>query len=78
MQNNKALEGARAAAELDVLLDEKLAANYLGFAVSTLQKRRVAGLEPRFVKLSRLVRYRKSDLDEWITRSVVNSTSECA
>lgn len=62
----------------DRLLSEVHAADYLDLAVSTLQKRRIAGLPPRWVKLGRLVKYRKSDLDDWIRQSVVNSTSECA
>lgn len=62
----------------DKLFDETAAGEYIDFAVSTLQKRRISGLEPRFVKLGRLVRYRKSDLDDWIARCTVNSTSELA
>jgi predicted DNA-binding transcriptional regulator AlpA len=53
------------------------AANHTGFAVSTLEKLRCYGGGARFAKIAgRSVRYRVSDLDEWMAANVVSSTSE--
>lgn len=59
-----------------VLLDEKQAAGRLCLAVRTLQKWRVVGGGPRFVKLGRSVRYRPEDLNQWIMQRQRTSTSE--
>ena len=58
------------------LLAVKEAALVLGLAVSTLNKHRVYGTGPRFVKLGRSVRYRPADLDAWIDANRRASTSE--
>jgi predicted DNA-binding transcriptional regulator AlpA len=42
----------------------------------TLERLRVAGSGPSFVKAGRAVRYRECDLETWIAARVVNSTSE--
>jgi predicted DNA-binding transcriptional regulator AlpA len=47
----------------------------LGLAASTLEKARLSGNSPRFLKLGRVVRYRVQDLDEWLEKHVVTSTS---
>ncbi len=60
----------------DVLLDQKLAARFLRLSVRTLERHRVAGTGPRYARLGRLIRYRQSDLDEWVARSLRKSTSE--
>jgi len=52
------------------------AAEHLGLSASTLNKWRVEGKGPRFVKLGRAVVYRLSDLDEWLERHSRQSTSE--
>ena len=52
------------------------AAHYLGLAESTLEKARVTGSGPRYLKLNRAVRYRVSDLDAWMAERTVASTSE--
>jgi excisionase family DNA binding protein len=52
------------------------AADYLRLSRRTLERLRVSGLGPKFVKCGRSVRYRQSDLDEWISRRVVGSTSQ--
>ena len=54
------------------------AANYLGLAVSTLNKRRVTGDTPAFVKLGRRVLYDSKDLDEWLAAHRRRSTSDAA
>lgn len=43
------------------------AAQHLGLATSTLNKWRVYGRGPAFIKLGRAVRYRRSDLDAYTT-----------
>jgi excisionase family DNA binding protein len=53
------------------------AADYLRLSKRTLERLRVSGLGPKFVKCGgRSIRYRQSDLDEWISRRIVGSTSQ--
>ncbi len=64
-----------------ILFDEGKAAVYLGgeggaLSKKTLQAMRVRGDGPMFVKIGRLVRYRQSDLDQYIDSRAVRSTSE--
>lgn len=54
------------------------AAGYVRLAETTLNKMRVAGTGPQFLKMGKAVRYRRSDLDDWIGAKVVRSTSERA
>jgi predicted DNA-binding transcriptional regulator AlpA len=49
------------------LLSEREVAKIIGRAVSTLQKDRVAGIGIPFVRIGRLVRYRESVVDAYIT-----------
>lgn len=60
----------------DKWLDTEGAAEYTGFAVSTLEKYRTYGGGPDFAKVNRSIRYRASALDAWLGASTVNSTSE--
>lgn len=62
---------------LDALLSEQQAADFLGFKVKTLQKWRITGEGPPFVKHSRRsVRYRRRDLITWIEERLRRSTSD--
>ena len=61
-----------------VILTTRQAAEVTGLAVPTLNKLRVYGGGPRFCKLGRSVRYRRTDLDEWLDARVVSSTSEAS
>jgi predicted DNA-binding transcriptional regulator AlpA len=61
---------------MDTLLNQKQAAHVLGLSVRTLERHRVAGTGPRWVRLGRLVKYRQSDLTAWIESNVRASTSE--
>lgn len=54
------------------------AAEYLNSSVSTLAKRRLYGGGPRFTRIGRAVRYRKSDLDEFMASNLQRSTFEGA
>jgi predicted DNA-binding transcriptional regulator AlpA len=58
------------------LVNEKEAAQFLGYTVRALQNWRLRGGGPDFVKVSsRSVRYRVSDLSQWVDSRIVNSTS---
>ncbi len=53
------------------------AAEYVGLSASTLEKRRLTGGGPQFVKLGgRAVGYDIVALNEWLERQAQNSTSE--
>lgn len=52
------------------------AAQHIGLAVSTLEKARIYGNSPPYSKAGRAVRYKLSDLDNWMAARVINSTSE--
>ncbi len=59
------------------LLAEKEAAKILGFSERTLQKWRVLGDGPLFVRVSaRAVRYRLVDLNKWVEERLRISTSD--
>jgi hypothetical protein len=57
-------------------LDTAGAARYLGMSRSCLEKLRVYGGGPRYMKLRRLVRYRPEDLQAWASARLVSSTSQ--
>lgn len=57
-------------------VDTEGASRHIGLAVSTLEKMRVYGDGPRFVKLGRSVRYRVADLEAYLDHRVVESTSQ--
>jgi hypothetical protein len=48
----------------------------LGLSVRTLQKWRLQGNGPRFLKLGQAVRYDPADLDDYISRARRTSTSD--
>lgn len=52
------------------------AAEYLALSASTLNKWRIRGEGPRFLKLGRAVVYRSQDLDDWLSQNIRRSTSE--
>jgi Helix-turn-helix domain len=61
------------------LFDEHSAARYLGGAkplsVRTVQRMRLEGTGPRFIKVGAAVRYSRDDLDEFLARNRRSSTS---
>ncbi|MDQ8757489.1 DNA-binding protein [Sphingosinicella sp. LHD-64] len=61
----------------DLITTEQLAAE-LSVPPSRLHKARVSGIDsPPFIKLGRLVRYRRGDIRNWIaSKPRANSTSE--
>jgi excisionase family DNA binding protein len=52
------------------------AAAYLRSSPSTLAKRRLCGDGPAFTRIGRVIRYRRSDLDGWMSEKLARSTSE--
>ena len=60
---------------LEVYLTAQEAAQYLRSSTSTLAKFRVYGGGPTFCRLDRAIRYRRSDLDEFMAHGRVRSTS---
>ena len=62
---------------LDTLLNENRAAAFLGVSARALQKWRVLGSGPQFVRISaRCIRYRPSDLALWAEDRLRQSTSD--
>jgi len=59
-----------------IFLTTQQASEYLGLAVSTLNKWRVYGKGPKFIKLGRAVRYRLDDLTAFTSACSRSSTSE--
>jgi excisionase family DNA binding protein len=60
---------------MEQLLDQHEAAKLLGISVRTLERHRLTGTGPRFARIGRLVRYRQSDIAEYIEQNVRTSTS---
>jgi excisionase family DNA binding protein len=60
-----------------LLLTQREAANVLRLSQRTIERLRVSGVGPKFIRCGgRSIRYRQSDLEEWIASRVVQSTSE--
>lgn len=57
-------------------LNTRDAARYTGISVGTLNRHRLLRLEPPFVKVGSLVRYRKQDLDTFMAKHVVKVRAE--
>lgn len=58
------------------VFDTEEAARYLSVSVALLQLLRVEGGGPRYAKLSRLVRYRRVALDDWLIQHERNHTAD--
>lgn len=52
------------------------AATYVGSSPSTLEKYRLTGAGPAFIKLGRVVVYDTEDLDRWMADRRYRSTSD--
>jgi excisionase family DNA binding protein len=64
--------------EIRKMLATPQAANYVGLGKSTLDKARLNGNGPRYVKLGRRVLYDSTDLDTWLNQHRRSSTSDQA
>lgn len=63
-------------ADVDQLITETQAADFLGIAIRTLQKWRMNGTGPKFVRVSsRCVRYRRRELIAWADAHLKTSTA---
>jgi excisionase family DNA binding protein len=51
-------------------------AQYLRSSTSTLAKLRLKGDGPVFTRIGRVIRYRRSDLDRWMSDKLARSTSK--
>lgn len=60
------------------VLNTPEAARYVRLSKPTLERFRISGDGPKFLKLGGAVRYRKVDLDAWLESRVTGSTSEVA
>jgi hypothetical protein len=58
-----------------IALKTPAAADYCGLAASTLEKLRVSGGGPAYIKLGRRVVYHRDDLDAWLGTMRRQSTS---
>lgn len=58
------------------LLNTEKASKYVGLSQSTLEKLRVYGGGPVFVKARRCVRYSSEDLDDWLHERRVVCTAQ--
>lgn len=69
-----------AGGETGILLSTAQAADYLGLKPNYLEKLRIAGGGPTFVKITSgaagMVRYSREDLDAWVSASRRRSTSD--
>ncbi len=66
---------ANGLADVDVRYDNRQAAHYLKLKPQTLSKWRVSGAGPPYLKVGRLVQYRKTDLDNFLNNARRLSTS---
>jgi predicted DNA-binding transcriptional regulator AlpA len=60
----------------EALLTESQLAQLIIRAVPTVQKDRLRGTGPHYIKIGRLVRYRPEDVRAWLAERVRRSTSE--
>ena len=57
------------------LLSTAQLADELSISRRTLEAWRLSGTGPRFVKIGRLVRYRRATIDAWLAKHEKNNTS---
>ena len=58
------------------MLTQSECAELLRLSERTLERLRVSGAGPKFVRMGRCIRYRLRDVEEWTASRVVESTSE--
>jgi excisionase family DNA binding protein len=80
MNNSRLKNGAAEAAakgyQPDVYLTQREAAEVLRLSERTLERHRLAGSGPAFVKAGRRVLYRRADIEAWAAANTFRSTSE--
>jgi excisionase family DNA binding protein len=60
----------------EVLLDQRQVARLIRMTTKFMEARRVRGGGIPYVKVGRLVRYRKADVDQWLKENRRTSTSD--
>jgi Helix-turn-helix domain len=58
------------------LLTAREASAFTRLSMRTLERMRLVGDGPAYCKLRRTIRYKKEDLERWLTDRTVRSTSE--
>jgi predicted DNA-binding transcriptional regulator AlpA len=58
------------------LLTVQEAARWAKLSESFLNKARLAGTGPKYIRLGNAIRYRQEDLDAWAATAAASSTSE--
>jgi excisionase family DNA binding protein len=58
------------------LLTQREAAEELRLSERTLERLRLTGEGPKFIRMGRSIRYRFADIETWIVSQMVSSTSE--
>ena len=58
------------------LLTQDECAEYLKLSVRTVERLRVSGTGPKFLRIRHSVRYRPEDVQAWLAAQIVSSTSE--
>jgi predicted DNA-binding transcriptional regulator AlpA len=61
---------------MQTLLTQKQCAEMLVLSERTLERLRVTGAGPKFLRIRHSVRYRPADVEAWLASRVVGSTSE--
>ena len=69
-------EAASGDGVVSALLNSEQAAERLGLKATTLDQYRWKGIGPRYYKLGKFVRYDADELDAWVRRRLISSTSE--
>jgi predicted DNA-binding transcriptional regulator AlpA len=59
--------------ERDILADDEAAEVLGGVKVQTLAVWRMQGRGPKFIRLGRLIRYRRRDLEAWLEANTVET-----
>jgi len=58
------------------LLTQRQCAEALALSERILERLRVSGAGPRFLRIRHSVRYRPTDVEQWLASRIVRSTSE--
>jgi len=61
---------------MNLLLNQREASAWLKLSERTLERLRLTGTGPRFVKAGRRVLYRQADLETWIASNLRSNTCE--
>ena len=57
-------------------LNVRQAADFIGISKSSLDKQRLSGKGPRYLRVGSRILYRRDDIDAWLSRFEQSSTAE--